>query len=84
MKITPSERTVILQLLQEMVYTASEAQFLEKKSKIITHASANILDYLNNHWFSIHDEWCPRIGTKTLNFMNTINNWLEGINAKLK
>lgn len=82
--MTSSERTRAPQLLQDLVYAANSNEFENMKQMIEKELSMFVVNYLKNNWLGITEEWCPRLGEKVLNFMNTTNNRLEGINSKLK
>ena len=84
MRITSSQRNLALTLLQNMVYASTQIEFDIIKLRIENELPKTVTQYLKNNWFGISEEWCPRLGCKILNFMNTTNNRVENINAKLK
>ena len=48
------------------------------------NAPIAVLNYFNEHWHSIRDQWSIGLKYTTGNFFNTTNNKLESIKAKLK
>lgn len=79
-KITSNDKILILELIQKLVYSASEKIFSDLVDQI-KRRSVRVYDHLKEKWIDIKEEWCPFIGDKSKNFMNTTNNRLEGINS---
>lgn len=83
-KISSNTKMELLELLQSLVYSKSEDRFEDNLQKIKNRFPNRIYEYLKENWVSIKEEWCPFISNKRNNFLNTTNNRLEGINAKIK
>ena len=43
-----------------------------------------MLDYFNQNWHSIRNEWVDELKNLQCNFMNRMNNRLESMHGKLK
>ena len=84
MGITPGQRDLCLQLMQEMAYAYDENKYLDSYKHFCECAPASVREYFNHHWHPIRDQWTMGMKFATGNFLNSTNNRLECINSKLK
>ncbi|XP_062522977.1 zinc finger SWIM domain-containing protein 1-like [Corticium candelabrum] len=84
MGITSGQRTLYLELLQQMAYATNEVKYAELYSRFKTNAPAAVIDYFNKQWHPIRKQWTMGMKYSTGNFLNATNNRLESLNAKLK
>ena len=84
MGITSGQRSYCLDTLQSMAYATSEEKYLELYKTFTTTAPPPVLDYFNEQWHPIRDQWVMGMKYSTGNFLNSTNNRLESLNAKLK
>ena len=67
-----------------MAYARSEEAYLQIYNELIECAPKGVLDYFNENWHAIRNEWVDGLKNLQCNFMNRTNNRLESINGKLK
>ena len=84
MGITSGQRSVCLEMLQQIAYSSSEEKYQELYSHFCNCAPSTVVEYFNKNWHPIRNEWVMGMKYSTGNFLNGTNNRLESINAKLK
>ena len=84
MGISAGQRTISFELLQRLAYSRSEAAYSTVYEQLSKDAPHTVISYYNDNWHSIRNEWVAAIALQAGNFMNTTNNRIESINAKLK
>ena len=82
--ISQSERFMSLELVSKMAYARSEEAYLQIYNEFNQCAPKGVLDYFNENWHTIRNEWVDGLKNQQCNFMNRTNNRLESINGKLK
>ncbi|XP_065886150.1 zinc finger SWIM domain-containing protein 3-like isoform X3 [Dysidea avara] len=82
--ISSGARTVSLELIQKMAYAKSEAEYNSLYVQFQRDAPKQVLEYFDECWHPIKDEWVMGIAACSGTFLNTTNNRLESINGKLK
>ncbi|XP_047142281.2 uncharacterized protein LOC124816845 isoform X2 [Hydra vulgaris] len=82
--ITSGQRTSCLELIQKLAYARSETQYNEFYDIFVSLSPTTVLEYFNNNWHNIRNEWVFGLNYACANFMNTTNNRLENFNGKLK
>ncbi|XP_040079462.1 zinc finger SWIM domain-containing protein 1-like [Ixodes scapularis] len=82
--VTRVEQETALDILQRMVYAKSEEEYQELYALLQTSAARAVVEYFDDNWHTIHEEWV--MGRKWLcgNFFNATNNRAENMNSKLK
>ena len=55
--ISQSERVMSLELLSKMAYAQSEEAYLQIYNELTQCAPKGVLDYFNQNWNSIRNEW---------------------------
>ncbi|XP_047141366.2 uncharacterized protein LOC124816284 isoform X2 [Hydra vulgaris] len=82
--ITSGERISSLEFIQKLAYATSEKNYDELYRLFVSSAPSTVIDYYNNNWHNIHDEWVFGLKFVSRNLMNSTNNRLENFNGKLK
>lgn len=82
--ITPGQRVCSLELLQKMAYASSENEYQALYDELQDTLPQQVIEYFNSNWHGIHGEWVLHGKAKSGSFLNSTNNRLESINAKLK
>ena len=84
MGITAGQRNLCLELLQQMAYSPSEDKYMAIYSTFKDSAPLAVIEYFDEQWHRIRNEWALGMKYSTGNFLNGTNNRLESSNAKLK
>ena len=84
MGITSGERSMCLEMLQQMAYATTEEGYSEVHTRFCNCAPPTVVEYVAENWHSIHEQWVMGMKFSTGNFLNITNNRLESINQKLK
>ena len=84
MGISSGQRSMCLELLQQMCYAHSETEYCDLHSRLQTSAPKKVVTYFNENWHGIRNEWVLGMKSSCGNFLNFTNNRLESINGKLK
>lgn len=84
MGITNGQRNMCLELVQKMAYALSEEKYLELYSQFQQSAPSTVLEYFDEQWHSIRQQWTMGMKYSTGNFLNNTNNRVESLNSKLK
>ena len=82
--ITAGQRTFSLELIQKMAYASSNEEYQELFDDLQCSAPENVKEYFNKNWAPIKDEWVLHHKAMSGSFLNSTNNRLESLNAKLK
>ena len=82
--ITAGQRTFALELIQKMAYASSNEEYQELFDALQRSAPENVKEYFNKNWVPIKDEWVLHHKAMSGSFLNSTNNRLESLNAKLK
>ena len=69
---------------QQIAYANDEDEYMDLYHNFQVNAPCSVLNYFNEQWHSIRDQWSMGLKYTTGNFFNTTNNRLESINVKLK
>ena len=73
-----------LKLYKKLAYSINEEEYDTLYEQLVEDAPPTVVDYFNENWQPIRDEWVMGMKFKVRNFLNTTNNRLESLNAKLK
>ena len=84
MGISSGQRSNCLEMLQKLAYATSEAQYHELYTEFQRGAPQVVLEYFEENWHGIRDEWVLGMKSNCGNFLNFTNNRSESINGKLK
>ncbi|XP_019858006.1 PREDICTED: protein FAR1-RELATED SEQUENCE 4-like [Amphimedon queenslandica] len=84
MGITPGQRNLYLDLMQQMAYAASEEKYLEVYERFKDSAVPLVRQYFDTQWHSIRSQWVVGLKHSYGSFLNSTNNRVECINSKLK
>lgn len=84
MGISSGQRSMCLELLQQMCYAHSESEYADLHSRLQSSAPKDVVTYFNDNWHGIRSEWVLGMKSSCGNFLNFTNNRLESINGKLK
>ena len=84
MGITSGQRNMCLESLQQMAYAPNEHKYMELYSQFKSCAPPTVVEYFDQNWHPIREQWTLGMKYSTGNFLNGTNNRLESLNAKLK
>jgi zinc finger SWIM domain-containing protein 3 len=84
MGITSGQRTTCLDTIQQMAYCSSQEQYDTLYSQFDKTCPKKVVEYFNDNWHTIKDEWVLGFKATSGSFLNMTNNRLESINGKLK
>ena len=84
MGITSGQRSLSLELVQQMAYATSEDAYCDIYSRFCSCVPRIVISYFNENWHPIHEQWVLGMEFSSGNFLNNTNNRLESINQKLK
>ena len=84
MGITAAERLHVLDILQRMSYATKEETYFGAYKELQQTGLKTVLDYFNDNWHQIRNEWVCGLKDHNLMFQNHTNNRVESINQKLK
>lgn len=84
MGISNDERLQVLEILQSMAYSKNEAAYQVQYELLLSTRLNPVIEYFNDNWHPIRDEWVEGQKNRHSNFLNSTNNRLESINQKLK
>lgn len=73
-----------LDIVQQMAYAPSEDKYDELYTQFRNSAPAAVCDYFDENWHPIRHQWTLGMKYTSGNFLNSTNNRLESLNAKLK
>ena len=82
--ITPGQRDLCLDLVQQMAYAPNETAYLNLYEQFNTSAPKSVKEYFDAEWHPIKEQWTMGMKFSSGNFLNSTNNRLECINSKLK
>lgn len=82
--ITKAEREVVLEIIQRLVYSASEESYDSIYNEFVALNLKDVIDYYNDNWHNIRTEWTLFGRNKFANYLNWTNNRTESINQKFK
>ena len=81
--ILQGERSMCLEILLKMVYARNEEEY-SKLYDELKNSPQKVVEYFENNWHCIRNEWVDGLKNASCNFMNRTNNRVESINQKLK
>ena len=84
MGITTGQRSMCLEMLQQMAYSTSEDKYFELYTRFKECVPHTVLSYFDQQWHPIWKQWTLGMKHCTGNFLNGTNNRVESLNAKLK
>ena len=84
MGISSGQRTLCLELIQKMAYARSHDEYKNLHAQFQRDAPREVVIYFKDNWHPIAKEWVLGMKFNGGSFLNTTNNRLESINAKLK
>ena len=84
MRITTGQREASLEFILKMAYAKTETEYTGIYDQFASIVPKKVLDYFDENWHTIKEEWVLGFKFSTGNFLNTTNNRLESINGKLK
>lgn len=84
MGITSGQRSLYLELLQQMAYATNEDKYDEIYTRLKDCAPSTVIQYFNENWHPIRKQWTMGMKYSSGNFLNNTNNRLESLNSKLK
>lgn len=82
--ITKNERESALDVIQRLVYSTSMDFYDSTYQELVDLNLVEVLQYYNDNWHGIRDEWTLYGRNKFANYLNYTNNRTESINQKFK
>lgn len=82
--ITTKQRDEALKILQSLCYARSKDSYDEHYKKLSELNLPEVMDYFNENWHNISEEWTLYGRNKYANYLNNTNNRSESMNSKLK
>ncbi|KAK6168326.1 hypothetical protein SNE40_020887 [Patella caerulea] len=77
------EKNLCIELIQKLAYSTNEEEYEINRQAIVQTNIQPVIDYINNSWHDIRDEWV--IGLKnSCHYSNNTSNRVECINQKIK
>lgn len=83
MGVTSEMRTHILELLQKLCYSKGEDYYQETYKSLQDTGCAKVLQYFNNNWHPICNEWVEGLKHQATTFGNSTNNRVKAINQEI-
>ena len=81
-KISSTERTTALHLIEKLAYAQSREDYDNKYAEFMAEVPSSVATYYNSNWHSISDQWVK--GLKTYHLQNETTNRVESFFSKLK
>lgn len=82
--ITSAERILALEIVQKLAYSQSEEMYSTYYKELVDTNLHSVIDYFNENWHGIRDQWVEGLKNDNFNMLNRTNNRLECINQKIK
>ena len=82
--ITVGERNLALEIMQKLAYANSEESYTVHYKELLNTKIKPVINYFNENWHAIRDQWVEGLKNKFFNMLNRTNNRLESINQKIK
>lgn len=82
--ITTAQRETVLEVIQRLVYSTSEGGYDSAYKELLDLNLENVIEYYNDNWHQIRNEWTLYGRNKYANYLNWTNNRTESINQKFK
>lgn len=83
-QITAAQREQILELLCKMTYSRTPAEYDRLYQQLLNTKLSSVINYFNENWHMIKDEWTMHGKNEWINYMNYTTNRVESLNQKLK
>ena len=84
MGITMGQRILCLDSIQKMAYASNLDEYTNLYDMFKNSCPKTVVDYFNDNWHPIKEEWVMGFKAACGSFLNFTNNRLESINGKLK
>lgn len=81
--ITRDQRDAAKSILQKMVFSETEEEY-DLLYEELKEMPQSVVDYFNENWHSIRNEWSLNNTFMHGNFLNNTNNRLESLNSKIR
>lgn len=82
--ITPKVRDQVKSIFEKLCYSKNEEEYSCFYKHLQEVAPNSVLEYFDNNWHDLRNEWVTGLTSNNGNFMNLTNNRLENFNGKLK
>lgn len=83
-KCTQGQREEALRILKKMVYARSATEYDRLYRNLRRLNCPRVIEYFDNNWHNIKEQWVGYEVNKFANFENRTNNRLESLNQKIK
>ena len=82
--LRPGERDHALEMLTQLVYSKSEAEYEQHYQVLLGSGLRSVIDYYSSNWHPIRHQWVECFKGANLTMGEKTNNRLECINSKIK
>lgn len=82
--ISPSQRLVVLEILQRLVYSQTDDAYGSAYKELCDSKCDLVIKYFNENWHVIKDEWTMHGRNQYANYLNSTNNRSERLNRTIK
>ena len=82
--LCPGERDHALEMLTQLVYSKSEAEYTQHYQFLLGSGLRSVIDYYNSNWHPIRHQWVECFKGANFTMGEKTNNRLECINSKIK
>lgn len=82
--ITAAQRELVLDILARMAYSRSSAEYDHLYSTLRNLNLPEVIEYFDENWHTIRNEWTLHGKNEWNNYMNYTNNRVESLNQKIK
>lgn len=82
--ITIAQREAVLEVIQRLVYSTCEEAYDSAYQELVVLNLDDVIEYYNDNWHQIRNEWTLYGRNKYANYLNWTNNRTESINQKFK
>lgn len=82
--ITKAQREAVLEIVHRLVYSISKEIYDAAYQELLNTKLEEVINYFNENWNNIRDEWTIFGRNKYANYLNYTNNRTESINQKFK
>ena len=82
--ICNAERIRCLEIITKIIHASSEESYNTLRDELHRSRIVSVVEYFEENWHPIRQEWVECFKSKNLTLMNRTNNRLESINQKIK
>ena len=84
MGITGGQKTTVLEIIQNLAYSRSEAEYIDHYESLKSTQLHNVLTYYDSNWHKIKKQWVEGHKHQQMSLGERTNNRIESLFQKLK